>query len=123
MFQRHTSKIATLAMLSLTLLFASACSKKSDVPDQPVAEEPVQESKTVVLYQYRFNPTTLDISAGTNVVFQNRDRDPHNINIPALNVDQNIEPNHEWSYTFDTRGEFAVGSRFIDTMKLSVNVQ
>lgn len=123
MVQRSTHKIATLAILGLLLLFASACSKKTDVPDETVAETPVQETKTVVLYQYRFNPTSLNVSAGTNVVFQNRDPEPHNINIPALNVDQNIQPNHEWTYTFDTRGEFAVGSRFTDTMKLSVTVQ
>lgn len=124
MSARFSSSLATVALISSLILFSLACGGSDPVPDESVAEAPEaeQQSQRVVMYQYRFNPTSLEVSSGTEVIFQNRDPEPHNINIPALDVDQNIEPNQEWSYTFDTAGEFAVGNRFSDGMRLDVTV-
>ena len=123
MFKHLVSRIAALGLASSLLLFALACGGSDPVPDEPATETQAQESRTVVMYQYRFNPTSVTVAAGTTITFQNRDPEAHNLNIPALNVDHNVDPNQEWSYTFDTRGEFAVGNRFSDGMKLDVTVQ
>ncbi len=124
MLARLVSPLAALALVGSLVLFSLACGGSDPVPEQSVAEAPAQQQEQrVVMYQYRYNPTTVEISQGTTIVFQNRDPESHNINIPALNVDQNIEPNQEWSYTFDVEGEFAVGNRFSDGMKLDVVVK
>lgn len=119
------TRFTALAIALSFALFAFACGGSgSSVPDeQPTQQAQPQETRTVVMYQYRFNPNSLTIPAGTTVVFQNRDPEAHNVNIPALNVDQNVGPNAEWSHTFSTRGEFAVGNRFSDGMRLDINVQ
>ena len=121
---RHTARLSALLLIASLALFALACGGSSaTVPDQPATEAQPQQDRTVVLYQYRFNPNALTVPSGTTIVFQNRDPESHNLNIPALNIDQNIQPNQEWSHTFNTRGEFAVGNRFSDGMRLDIIVQ
>lgn len=121
---RHTARLSAFALIASLALFALACGGSgSAVPDQPATESQPQQARTVVLYQYRFNPASLSVPAGTTITFQNRDPESHNLNIPALNIDQNIEPNQEWSHTFSTRGEFAVSNRFSDGMRLDITVQ
>ncbi len=124
MVARLASRFVILALLGLMASFAVACSSSETVPDDPVAEaEMEQEERSVVLYQYRFNPNSLTVRPGTTVTFENRDPEAHNINIPALDIDQNVDPNDEWSHTFDVEGDFAVGNRFSDGMKLDLYVE
>ena len=122
MLQRLVFIVTTVALAGSLAAFSVACGGSDPVPDEEVAEQPAQQDQSVVLYQYRFQPASLEVSSGTTVTFQNRDPESHNISIPALNVDENLEPNEEWSYTFDTQGEFAVGNRFSDGMKLDLVV-
>ena len=119
----RTSALVVMVLLALT---AVACGGGNQpVPDQPAAKEaPAPKDRSVVLYQYKFNPNTLTIPAGTKVTFKNKDPERHNINIAALNVDENLDPNQTFTYTFDTRGEFAVSNRFANNpMKLTIIVE
>ena len=121
---RTISRIVAVGLIALSVGFATACGGGSDsVPDEPATSDAPQEEKTVVLYQYRFNPSSLEIPSGTKVIFENRDPEVHNVNIPALNIDQNIQPNETWEYTFDTQGEFAVSNRMSEGMRLDLVVQ
>ncbi len=122
MSYRSIARIAALSLLFSLMAMNLACRSSEPAPDETVTQAP-QETRTVVLYQYQFNPNSLTVSAGTTVTFQNRDTERHNINIPALNVDQNIDANGEWSYTFATSGEFAVTNRFQDGMRLNLTVR
>lgn len=124
MFQRIIARTLVLAMLSSLMLFGLACGGSDPAPDESVAETPEPpRDRSVVLYQYRFQPASLTVPVGTKVTFRNQDPEAHNINIPALDVDQSVQPNQEWSYTFDTEGEFAVGNRFSDGMKFDLTVE
>lgn len=123
MVHRTIFRLLAAGLIAAFTAFAVACGGSDPAPDEPVQAEAPQQEKTVVLYQYRFNPNTIQVSPGTRVVFENRDPEVHNISIPALNVDQNIEPNQEWVYTFDTQGEFAIGNRMSDGMKLDLTVE
>ena len=124
MLERLTAKLLIVGLIGSLTLFSFACGGSDTVPDEtPSADEPAQEESSVVMYQYRFNPNSLEVRPGTTIVFENRDPESHNISIPALDVDQNIEPNQDWTYTFDTEGEFAVGNRFSDGMKLDLVVE
>ena len=123
MLSRFASRLSALTLLVLVASFALACSSSETVPDDPVTEaELEQEERSVVLYQYRFNPNSMTVRPGTTVTFENRDPEPHNINIPALDIDENVEPNEEWSNTFEMVGDFAVGNRFSDGMQLDLYV-
>lgn len=124
MFIRFAAKAMSIAMLVSLMAFTAACGGGDTVPDDSAAQSSnAPESRSVVLYQFRYNPSSLTIPAGTTVTFKNRDPERHNINIAALNVDQNLDANQEWSYTFDTTGEFAVSNRFDDRMQLTVIVE
>ena len=108
-----------------------ACSKNKSSDSQPTTSDQAQEEKTekaqgktVVLYEYRFNPNTLTVSKGTKVTFKNKDQEVHNVKIAALDVDQNIEPGKSWSYKFKTTGEFAVENRMAEKqMKMTIVVE
>ena len=113
--------------LSLLLCFVGAMMSCASNP--PVQAAPVQEAvqladKTVVLYQFRFNPNTLQIPAGTTVIFKNKDGVRHNVTATSLGIDQMIEPGTQWSYTFSSTGEYAVENRLADSpMKASIVVE
>lgn len=123
MSQRLVARLTALALVGSLMLFALACGGSDTVPDQQVNDSQAQQTREVNLYQYRFNPSSIEVTQGTTVIFKNRDTEAHNINIPALGVDQSIQPNQEWSYTFSSRGEYAVGNRFSNDMRLDVTVR
>ena len=119
-------RMSKLMMLVLVFcaLSVTACKKKQEVPDAPVAAAPAPQTKEVMLYQYRFNPNTLSISAGTTVNFVNKDPERHNVRIAALNIDQMIDSGQSWSHTFDTKGEFAVDNRLAtNPMSMTIVVE
>lgn len=118
----------TLRILALLIVFSAASATiacgGSDAPADGAATEPVAEQASMVLYQYKFNPNTLSISAGTTVVFENKDAERHNVTIPALNVDQMVDSGQSWEYTFNTTGEFALENRLSNApMTATIKVQ
>ncbi len=118
--------LRTVLMLAIVASFSliAACGGSDPVPSGGGTAAPAAKTSKVVLWQYRFNPASLTISAGDTVQFENKDPEPHNINIAALNVDQNIEPGATWSYTFNTAGEYSVGNRLVEqNMSATIIVQ
>lgn len=118
--------LRTILMLAVVASFSlvAACGGSDPVPQNGGTAAPAAQTKKVVLWQYRFNPASLTVNSGDTVVFENKDPEPHNVNISALNVDQNIEPGATWSYTFNTAGEYAVGNRLAENpMTATIVVQ
>ena len=116
----------TVLMLAVVASFSliAACGGSDPVPAGGGTAAPAAQTKKVVLWQYRFNPASLTVSAGDTVQFENKDPEPHNVSIAALNVDQNIEPGATWSYTFNAAGEYSVGNRLAtNPMTASIIVQ
>ena len=123
-----------LAMVGLTVGL-TACSKKQTKDDEePTAEKTQQEEsadekekkkmKSVVLYEYRFNPNSLTVKKGTTVEFMNKDKEQHNVKIAALDIDKNIKSGGTFKHTFKTTGEFAVENRLSEkTMKMTIVVK
>ena len=124
MMKRLITRVLAIGLVGSLMVFSIACSSSETVPDEQVTEDDLEaQEQSVVLYNYRFNPNSIEVSAGTTLTFENQDPEAHNISIPALNIDQNIDPNDEWSMTLDTVGEFAVGNRFDDGMQLDLHVR
>lgn len=120
-------KLCALTLLAAVAFGATACggSKKQEKAPAEETTETAQENDTkkVVLYNYRFNPNQLTITKGTAVTFENKDPDKHNVNIPALNIDENLESGKTFTRTFNTTGSFAVSNRFASTpMKMTLEV-
>lgn len=125
----RNSKMIVFGLLAAFLtLGLTACGggKEETKKEEPAAkEQPAQtQMKEVVLYQYRFNPNTLTVPAGTTIKFTNKDPDRHNVNIPALNIDKTLAAGESFEHTFSTTGEFAVSNRFASNpMKMTIVVQ
>lgn len=116
-------RIFSLMIVLMAATFTIACGGSEEPADMP-ATEPAPQQASVVMYQYKFNPNTLSIAAGTTVVFENKDPEQSNVTIAALNIDQMIAPGQTWSYTFNTTGEFAVENRLANAaMTATINVQ
>lgn len=122
MTMRRLAPLIAVVFATSLLVSSAACSTDETIPDDP-ARDLEEGERAVVLYQYQFNPNTIEIQPGTTIVFQNRDPESHNVNIPALSIDEEIDPNDEWAHTFETRGEFAVDNRHIDGMRLDLAVE
>jgi len=129
----RTSTVPSVVVFVLAgaLLGPAACSKNTKSDAKPTAEgasakadQSEDEGKAVVLYQYRFNPNTLTVSKGTKVTFKNKDAEAHRVRIAALDVDEELEPNEDWSYTFEQSGEYAVSNPGVDRqMKMTIVVE
>lgn len=121
-----------LIVFGLLVMFLSAglmaCSSGDDAvtEDETVAEQPAGEAqvKTVTLYKYQFNPSTLTVQAGTIVGFSNKDPEQHNVSIAALNIDETLAAGESFQLEFNTPGEFAVNNRFSSSpMKMTIVVE
>ena len=122
--------IAALSLSLIALLGACTGGNTNNVPDNTnngggnTNTNPAPTTKSIIIYSYKFNPNTLTVPVGTTIVFQNKDPEQHNVNITALNVDQMIKPNSQWSYTFSSTGTFTVTNRLANTpMKATIIVR
>ena len=123
MMKHLITRVLAIGLVGSLMAFSVACSSSETVPDEEITEGQTQaQDQVIVLYNYRFNPNSVDATVGSTLTFENQDSESHNINIPALDIDENLEPNQEWSVTLDTVGEFAVGNRFSDGMQLDLYV-
>ena len=119
---KKLKQLTLLMIIGLSFSMAVGCG--SEKKDTKPVEEAAAATATVKLSGYKFNPTTLSIAVGTIVTFKNKDPEVHNVRIPALNIDENIEPGASWTYTFSTAGEFAVDNRMTENpMKATITVQ
>lgn len=118
---KFAKKLLVLVVLGTFAL--SACGG-GDKTEDTTPTETKPADKMVKLSGYKFNPNSLSIPVGTLVTFKNEDPEVHNVRIASLNVDQTIEPGKEWSYTFDTAGEYAVDNRLAtNPMTATITVQ
>ncbi len=122
--KRLTMKSLVAAMMLSTL--AMACGGGDKQPDNVPAESNIAapQTKSIVLFRYKFNPSNLSVPTGTTVVFQNKDPEQATVTISQLNIDQILKPNTEFSYTFSAPGSYTITNRMARTpMQATINVQ
>lgn len=129
MSHKTLSSFLILCLLSIAMLL-TACNKNKNQPnnnqpyEEPVNSAPAPITKSVVLYQYKFNPNALSVPAGSTIIFTNKDPEQHNINIKSLNVDKILKPNEKFSYTFSSPGTYSVNNRLSNQpMQATITVQ
>ncbi len=120
---KFIKNLTLLMILGLSLSMTVGCGGGDKAADAAPTEQ-AAATATIKLSGYKFNPNTISITAGTIVTFMNEDPEVHNVRIPALNIDENIEPGASWTYTFATAGEFAVDNRMTESpMQATITVQ
>ncbi len=73
------------------------------------------QAGTVVLplANYTFNPNTLEIPAGTTVIFRNTDPDPHTVTSDSgAWPEAQLQEGQEFKFTFDKTGDFSYFCQF-----------
>lgn len=110
---RRSRLIGVLATTALALL--GACGSDSDLTHAFGETEPTVapngESVTVQALDNSFRPETIEISAGTEVVFDNRGRNDHDVSPVDGSQGWGVQvegfrPGDTYTYVFSTPGEY-----------------
>jgi plastocyanin len=80
------------------------------------------ESASIDIQNFAFNPATLKIKQGTTVVWTNNDSVPHQIKSDAFNSDR-LSQGQSFSFTFKTAGRFDYICAIHTTMAGTIIVQ
>ena len=105
---------ALIATLVAALATAAACGGDATPP----------ATHTVVIEAMRFQPDTLSVHAGDQLVWSNRDLFPHTV-VSAAGQFQSgpIAPGQSWRVTLRRTGVFAYGCSLHPTMHAKISVE
>jgi amicyanin len=88
------------AMPGMEMPPASASATSADAP-------PPADGKSVNITDFKFNPATLTVSAGTTVTWTNKDEEPHTIAAKDGSFHSpGMDTNGTYSFTFTTPGSY-----------------
>jgi plastocyanin len=114
------------AAIAVGLLLA-ACSTNSGTSGGSAA---FSGSNVVTLSGLAFSPTTLTVTVGTKVTFQNKDTVDHTVTngkdgtpVPNPAFDKSLPAGQSVDITFDKAGTFSVTCKIHSTMNMTVTVQ
>jgi plastocyanin len=95
------------ALISISALAASACGASYSAPS-PTPTTGTGTIITVPAGTTSFSPTTLNVDAGTTVVWQNRDSSAHTTTSDTAGLwNATLAPGQEFSRTFSAAGSFS----------------
>lgn len=120
MFIDFKKKISTGIILGMTAIFIAACTHnqdhraentKADTAPIVTAENKSKSEPNVVrieIEKYTFSPAQITVSAGTKIIWKNKDKVAHTVTSSDKKFDSGLfGQDKEWSYTFDTPGEYS----------------
>lgn len=82
-----------------------------------------QAAATVRMKDATFAPADVSIAEGQTVDFINDDEAPHTVTAAGKAFDSgNIDPGHDWKYTFDKAGTYVYGCTYHSWMHATVKV-
>lgn len=133
-------RVTMTCALFVALASGQIACRKNNVPDpQPTQPRPgdggggggtaadtppAPQTKSVVIYNSRFNPNSLSIPVGSKVVFRNKDPEQHNVSVKKLNIDQMLKSNESLEVVFGRAGTYTVSNRLANTpMKATITVR
>jgi plastocyanin len=77
----------------------------------------------VSIVDFTYVPGSVEITAGTTVIWTNNDSVPHTVTAPDGSFDSgNLSPGESWSFTFREPGDFAYACLYHPQMQGSVTV-
>ena len=88
--------------------FIVSCSDDNGINEDPIGEtnDNGQVSNQVTMSASAFQPVTLTITPGTTVLWINTSSMAHTVTSSTNLFDEHLDPDEEFSYTFNTAGSF-----------------
>ena len=100
-------KRSLLSVLILASLALTGCGSTSSTSPTPPPTSGTGDTITVPAGTLSISPTTLNVDAGTTVVWQNRDSTTHTTTSDTAGLwNANLAPGQQFSRTFPTAGTF-----------------
>ena len=136
-------KIIGVVIVMISLLLLIGCvtqptgiqTQPTSAPTQPtttalpLAEEKAAqaaaakgETHQVVIQNFKFAPTDLEIKIGDSVEWVNKDNTPHTVTIPSLNINEKLAAGATYSHPFSEKGSFDYHCAFHPSMQGKVVV-
>ena len=126
---RRLPGIAAVIAAALVLVLA-ACANNTNASAAAGQSSGTASGTVVKLSGFQFQPTTLTISAGTKVTFQNMDSTDHTVTngkdgTPDANplFDMAVSSGASVDFTFTTAGTFNVTCKIHHSMNMTITVQ
>lgn len=126
---RRLAAVAAVLAAALVLVLA-ACANNTSASAAAGQSSGTSGGTVVKLSGFQFQPTTLTISAGTKVTFQNMDSTDHTVTngkdgTPEANplFDMPVASGASVDFTFTTAGTFNVTCKIHHSMNLTITVQ
>ena len=122
-------KILMILSLVITLFLIVACSSK--VVEEPDTTKTIENTKTnvattgtnqIVIEDFKFMPTDLEVSVGTTVEWSNKDSVKHTVTFENGDLDEVLPIGATKTFTFEETGEYRYFCQFHPGMQGSVIV-
>ena len=113
--------LAILLISSITLAFG--CTQKQASTQEQVKNTASEQSSTITIKNFAFNPTSLNIKKGTTVTWTNEDSVTHTIVIEGVFDSGKLSNGQSISYNFNQSGTFAYHCSIHPSMKGEIVVQ
>jgi plastocyanin len=118
---RRRDRPALPALVGLTLLGCSVAGRS--LCTTPQAKAGVK-TYTVTIEGLRFDPATLEVTAGDRIVWINKDPFPHTVTADAKAFDsRDLAADSSWAYVTRVPGEYPYGCAYHTTMKATLIVR
>jgi plastocyanin len=99
---RATRRFAPVAVLIASVLLLAGCAGASARASDAA---PVRSAEVMMPPSYRFEPSRIQVAAGTTVTFRNTDNFSHTVQVQAQ-PDRQVKPGESVQIAFNTPGEF-----------------
>ncbi len=92
---------ATIALL-FVVSASTACS--SNIDDDGELDKPRANENKVVLFDFKFKPSELEVRKGTKVTWTNKDKTSHGLKAENGDFDEVLGSGESFSFTFENAG-------------------
>ena len=99
---RGTRRRAPVGALIVSVLLLTGCAGASARASEAT---PARSAEVTMPPSYRFEPSRIQVTAGTTVTFRNTDNFTHSVRVRAQ-PDRLVKPGENLQIMFDTPGEF-----------------
>ena len=126
---KKIKRMVSLALLFISFLFISGCSKDESSPTNNTGNTGTQGANEIFISGFTFSPASKTISAGTTIKWINKDNSTHTVTsgIPGtpsgIFNSGNFGQNGEFSFKFDQVGTFKYFCNIHTSMTATIIVQ
>jgi plastocyanin len=106
--KKHLTASAVILLLLCIVLSFSGCQNSDQTTKETKSETPVQTVRTnsIVMQDFSFIPEKMEIKAGDEVTWINKDSTPHAVILDGIFDSGAIESGKSIKYKFEKTGEY-----------------